>query len=87
MAIAAKTGEGLDNLLAVVQRRFEADRRELHLRLTPAQHRAVALLHQRARILDTQYDDEGNTLMRVMISPKDLGQLQAEAGHVIEALS
>lgn len=86
VAIAAKTGEGLENLLSVVQRRFEADRRELHLRLTPSQHRAVALLHQRARIIDTRYDDDGNTLMRVMISPKDLGQVQAEAGHEIEAI-
>ncbi|MNL42993.1 GTPase HflX [compost metagenome] len=86
VAIAAKTGEGLEGLLEVVQRRFEADRRELRLCLSPSQHRAVALLHQRARIIDTRYDDAGNTLMRVMISPKDLGQVQAEAGHAIEAI-
>ena len=81
--ISARTGEGLDLLLAEIQRQYEADRFVVELKLSPLQHKAIALLHQRARILSVSYDEEGNTLLRVLITPKDLGQIQAEAGHPV----
>lgn len=87
VAIAAKTGEGLDELLRLVQASFEGDRREVRLKLLPTQQRAIALLHDRARVLDTSYDEDGHTLIRVLIANKELGQIQAEVGHLLEPLS
>ncbi|HEY9856626.1 MAG TPA: GTPase HflX, partial [Stenomitos sp.] len=86
VVIAAKTGEGLDDLLRVVQRHFEAERRTVQLKLSPSQQKAVALLHQRARVISTDYDEDGNTLLKVLITAKDLGQVAAEAGHALEPI-
>lgn len=87
VVIAAKTGEGLASLRALIQQHHENGRRELWIRLTPAQHKAAALLHQRARIFETRYDDAGNTLLHLLIAAKDLGQLQAEVGYSFETVS
>lgn len=81
VVIAAKTGEGLGDLLGIVQRHFEGNRHTIQLRLTPTQQKAVALLHERSRVLETEYDEAGNTLMTVLITTKDLGQIATEAGH------
>lgn len=83
VVLSAKSGLGLDELRAQIQRHYEAERRVVHLKLTPMQHKAIALLHQRARVLESTYDDDGNTLISVLIAQKDLGQIQAEAGHPI----
>ncbi len=87
VVVAAKTGEGLDDLLKTVQRHFEGDRRTLQLRLLPSQQKAIALLHQRARVLETDYDGDGNTLLKVLITAKDLGQVAAEAGHALDPIA
>jgi GTP-binding protein HflX len=84
VAIAARDGLGLDQLLATIQTHYEAGRREVRLRLGPSQQKAISLLHQRGRVQDMTYDDDGHTLMRVLISPKDLGQIHAEVGHDLE---
>ena len=68
-------------MLEAIQDHHERERGNRWFRFAPDQHRAVALLHREANVREVNYDEQGNTLVHVRISEKELGRLQAACGH------
>ncbi len=66
--MSAATGEGVEPLLAALSEAAGRHSRIVHLKLPPSRHDLIALAHAKTRILESQYDEEGNTLLTVALS-------------------
>ena len=81
-AVSALTGEGLDDLVAILARRLKAGRRIVDVALDPADGAALAWLYRHGEVL-ARRDDAGRTHLTVGLNPADLGRfekLRAEQG-------
>jgi len=76
--VSAKTREGLDTLLAAIQSQQEKAFNAVTLMLPHTDGKAMALLHQVAAVLDTQYEAEG-VIVKVKITPADLARIESTA--------
>jgi GTP-binding protein HflX len=72
--VSARTGEGLDALLALVEERLSANDKVVHLDLGHDQGALVSWLHQQGRVLERK-DDESGVHLDVALPPAALGQL------------
>ncbi len=61
VAVSAKTGEGLDRLLDVVDERLASTRRRMRLRIPQHQAALVSRIHDEGRVLEQAYD--GNDIL------------------------
>ncbi|MCC6144578.1 MAG: GTPase HflX [Candidatus Hydrogenedentes bacterium] len=59
--VSAKTGEGLDGLLELVERHLATTRRRVQLRIPQSEAGLVSRLHQRGRVFSESY--EGNDIV------------------------
>jgi GTP-binding protein HflX len=80
VAVSAKTGEGLEALLAVVEQRLSAADTVVHLDLDHAQGALVSWLHQQGRVLE-RTDDESGVHLDVALPPAAMGQLEEKLGR------
>jgi GTP-binding protein HflX len=78
--ISARTGEGLDRLLALVEQRLSANDQVVHLDLDHAQGALVSWLHQQGRVLE-RTDDETGVHLDVALPPAAMGQLEEKLGR------
>ena len=76
--VSARTGEGLANLLEIIQSYQERAFQSVTLLLPHTDGKAMALLHQSGAVLDTQYEAEG-VIVKVKISPADLARIESTA--------
>ncbi|MFN4024737.1 MAG: GTPase HflX [Hyphomonas sp.] len=77
-AVSALTGEGIDGLLALIERALLRGRTEIHLTLGPADGKARAWLHQNGEVMGETQRDDGAAALTVRLSPERLGQFRGE---------
>lgn len=66
--ISAATGEGINELLMRIIKFTKTRSKTLNLKIPPHKHDIVALAHEHGKVLDSQYDDMGNSLITVTIN-------------------
>jgi GTPase len=71
VAISAETGEGMDSLLAAIDRAAFSATRTITLTLSPEQGRLRAQIAAAGRILNETTDDEGNITLRAELLVAD----------------
>jgi GTP-binding protein HflX len=76
-AVSARTGEGVDKLLAVVDQALQAGRERLQIRLPAGRGDLVARLHQAGTVLREEYHD-GDVEVTALVPPKVAGQVRKE---------
>jgi GTP-binding protein HflX len=77
--LSAKDPSHIERLHGLVVRHFEDQMQEATFTVPYSSQRHVSLLHERTRVLDERYDEEGAHL-RVLAPPAVLGGLQREMG-------
>ncbi len=80
--VSARTGQGLDDLLARIEAVFLRGSRTVHASLEPAQGEARAWLHAHGDVLVEDVNDKGVTEMDVRLPPAVLGRFQAKFPRV-----
>ncbi|MCE9590311.1 MAG: GTPase HflX [Planctomycetes bacterium] len=83
LAISAKSGVGVAELVERVRREMKGDMRQMRLAMKLRDGRAINLLESRAQVLDRQYSDE-EVVMSVLIGTRQLDQLRATGAAIRE---
>ena len=78
--VSARTGSGIDRLLAAIDRRVNRDMEHHRVRLPPQAGRLRARLFQLAAVLDERTDDRGASILDIAIRPASLHRLCREEG-------
>jgi GTP-binding protein HflX len=68
--VSALTGEGVDRLLAAVERRLAAERPVYQVTVDSADGAGLHWLYQEAEVLDRRADDDGRALLAVRLVPE-----------------
>ena len=76
--LSAVTGEGCATLLALFDRRFDADRAAIELVVPLSDGAAIAWLYRHGEVLDRR-DDETGAHFAVRLSPADIGRFKHRA--------
>jgi GTPase len=76
--VSAVTGEGCASLIAVFDRRFDADRAAVELDVPLSDGAAIAWLYSHGEVL-TRRDDETRAHFAVRLSPADIGRFKHRA--------
>ena len=77
--ISALTGEGCDELLALIAQRINADRETVTVKLDIADGRTMAWLHSHGEVLEAR-NDGANVFVRVRLHPNDAARLHRQLG-------
>ena len=78
--VSARSGAGIDALVAVLGERFEASRPRRELHLPPGSGRMRARLYALGAVLGERPCDDGGSVVEVRVSDRDLVRLTNEAG-------
>jgi GTPase len=76
--VSAITGEGCEALVALFDRRFDADRAAIELEVPLSDGAAIAWLYRHGEVLDRR-DDETRAHFAVRLSPADIGRFKHRA--------
>ncbi|QCO16897.1 GTPase HflX (plasmid) [Azospirillum brasilense] len=76
VAVSALTGEGLDDLLDLLDRRVSAGRQVLELSVNLADGRALAWLYEHGQVLDRR-DENGQAHVHVALTPSDAARFES----------
>jgi GTPase len=76
--VSAVTGEGCEALVALFDRRFDADRAAIELEVPLSDGAAIAWLYRHGEVLDRR-DDETRAHFAVRLSPADIGRFKHRA--------
>lgn len=87
VAVSALTGEGMDDLLALIERSLLRGRQEVEILLTPEAGRARAWLHRNGDVIGDEAAEDGSSKLRVRLSPERLGQFRAEFPEIVATLA
>lgn len=79
VAISAETGEGMDTLLAAIDRAAFSATRIVTLTLPPEAGKARAQIAAAGRILEEAADDEGNLTLKAELLVEDVGRFASYA--------
>ena len=74
VAISAKTGAGIPDLLAAIEKKLDKGSRRVTLHLPYDKSSLLDLLYREAKVLDVQYEE--TTVVDVICTPKTLGQVR-----------
>ncbi|HEU4341020.1 MAG TPA: GTPase HflX [Candidatus Binatia bacterium] len=78
-AISARTGSGVDGLLALIGRILDQGKEQIQLSLSSRQGELLALVRERGRILKEEY--EGDRIrLTALVTPKLAGQMRKKLG-------
>jgi GTP-binding protein HflX len=78
--VSALTGEGIDTLVEVIERRLVTARIDLDLTLDPADGAGLSWLHRNTEVMEKQSDREGRLLVRVRADPSKVDLVRARFG-------
>jgi GTP-binding protein HflX len=78
VAISARTGDGLEDLLAAVARFFATSREEVSVTLEATRGDLVAMARRDGQVLSEEYED-GRVAMRALVSAAVAGRLRKAA--------
>ena len=77
VALSAWTGEGIDELLELLDRRISARRRVFHYHLGPSEGAAVAWLYQHGDVMEREDEGDGKARLTVALDPEDAARFEA----------
>ena len=86
-AVSALTGEGIDGLLALIEKSLLRGRTEIRLTLGPADGKARAWLHQYGEVTSEAQLDDGGVDVSARLSAERLGQFRVEFPELATAIS
>ena len=75
--VSATTGEGLEDLVDLIETRLAADREVIELHLDPADGAGVSWLYRHTEVLKKSIDETGVITMTVRADPDKAGRLRA----------
>ncbi|MBR6185013.1 MAG: GTPase HflX [Clostridia bacterium] len=84
LRVSAKSGAGMDALLAAVARELRSSEQELTLLIPFSQYGVMNELRAKGRIIEETHEDTG-TRARVMLSREAAGQIAARYGDLIQS--
>ena len=87
VAVSALTGEGMDDLLALIEKSLLRGRQEVEIHLTPEAGRARAWLHRNGAVIGDETAEDGSSRLRDRLSPERLGQFRAEFPEIVATLA
>ena len=76
--ISAVSGQGIDDLLGLIERGLLRSAARMHIRLKPEDGRARAWLHRNGEVLSDDVQEDGGSLLLVRLKADRLGQFRAE---------
>ncbi len=76
--VSAVSGEGVEALLAEIERRISARDEVIELTLPPSSGKLAHWLHENAEVIDRQTDETGATHYKVRVSAERKAQLEAK---------
>lgn len=76
--VSAVTGEGIAELLAVIDSRLGARDDDVHVLIEPGQGRLLSWIHANAQVLDQASGDDGHIDLHVRIAAEKRGQLDRQ---------
>jgi GTP-binding protein HflX len=79
IAASAATGEGMDELLALLGDWLKQDMFEMHLKLLISDGRSIAFCHEHGAVLSKAFNDEVMDIV-VRLNPVDAGRFKEESG-------
>jgi GTPase len=88
--VSAMTGEGVDSLLATINRLLGADDEVLSVSLSPGHGKLIHWLHEHTEIVDRGALDDGQLQFRLRVAPEKRGRLDhhvAAAGGSVSTVS
>ena len=85
VAVSALTGDGIETLLALIEKSLLGGQQEIELVLAPEQGRARAWLHQKGDVVEESAEDDGATHLVVRLSVERLGQFRSEFPGLLKA--
>jgi len=83
VAISARSGVGVSDLVERVRREMKGDMREVRLAMKLRDGKAIHLLESRAQVLNRDYNDD-EVVMNVRIGARQLDQLRATGAAIRE---
>jgi GTP-binding protein HflX len=86
-AISATRGTGLPALLEQVEALVNAEARAWHVRLGPADGKALAWLHENGQVLERIDHDDGTITLEVRLTPLSVGRFEASHAKVAVTLA
>jgi GTP-binding protein HflX len=78
--ISAATGEGCDRLVALLDRRFDADRLLIHFDVPVSDGAALAWLYAHGEVVSRR-DDDSEAHVAVRLSQADIGRFKSRRAH------
>lgn len=69
--ISAKSGKGLDQLEARIEQKISKSGAVFKLQIPPERHDLISRLHQHAKVLSMEYQDDGTAEITALIAEKD----------------
>lgn len=84
VAVSALTGEGVDDLLELLDQELTARRSEVTVELPPDAGEAAAWLYRHGEVLDETFTDQGLRTLTVRLEPRDVGQFEKRFGFSVE---
>ena len=85
VAVSALTGDGIETLLALIEKSLLGGQQEIELVLAPEQGRARAWLHQKGDVVEESAEDDGASHLVVRLSVERLGQFRSEFPGLLKA--
>ncbi len=79
-ALSAQTGEGVDDLLNVIDARMTARRRVFHYALGPDRGADIAWLYDHGEVTERSDDEAGTAHLTVNLDPEDASRFEARQG-------
>ncbi|MBQ9263296.1 MAG: GTPase HflX [Clostridia bacterium] len=80
--MSAKTGAGMDELFAAIEKHLRAAEKQLTLLVPFAQYGVINELRQKGKVIDERYEDAG-TRVTVLLPQNAAGQVAARYGQMI----
>lgn len=87
VAVSALTGEGVEDLLALIDRELTAMRREVAFHLPPSAGEAAAWLYRHGDVISDEAGESGARTILVRLEPRDVGRFEKSFGLVPEGLA
>lgn len=85
VAVSALTGDGIETLLALIEKSLLGGQQEIELVLAPEHGRARAWLHQKGDVVEESAEDDGASHLVVRLSVERLGQFRSEFPGLLKA--
>ena len=74
VSTSAKTGEGIDSLLTVIDEKLSKDSKYLEINVNASEGKIIAWIHSHSDV-QNQYEEDGKIYFQMYISEKNLGRL------------